>query len=84
MAYSGIGNLSFINGIMNAKCYIDILRHNLKDSARNLKLEDDFYFQQDNDSKHAAYKTRERLLYNTPYRLMTPPRSPDLNPIENL
>ena len=51
---------------------------------RKLVLEDDFYFQQDNDPKHTAYKTREWLLYNTPHRLMTPPQSPDLNPIENL
>ncbi len=86
MASGGVGNLTFIEGIMNAECYINVLRHNLKDSARKLGLENTFYFQQDNDPKHTAAKTREWLLYNAPRRLMTPPppQSPDINPIENL
>lgn len=84
MAANGVGNLYFIDGIMTARTYIDILRHNLKISAQNLGLGTSFVFQQDNDPKHTANLTREWLLYNAPRQLKTPPQSPDINPIENL
>lgn len=84
MAASGVGNLVFIEGHMTAQMYIDILRDNLKSSARKLGLENSFHFQQDNDPKHTAHLTREFLLYHTPHQLKTPPQSPDMNPIENL
>lgn len=84
MAHSGVGNLEFINGRMNAAMYRDVLRDNLTPSAVKLGLAHNFRFQQDNDPKHTAGITREWLLYNAPRRLYTPPQSPDLNPIENL
>lgn len=84
MASNGVGNLYFIEDTMTALMYIDILRHNLKASAKNLGLETSFIFQQDNDPKHTANRTREWLLYNAPRQLKTPPQSPDINPIENL
>lgn len=71
MAANGVGNLCFIEGIMTALTYIDILRHNLKVSAQKLGLETSFVFQQDNDSKHTANLTREWLLYNAPRQLKT-------------
>lgn len=84
MAYSGVGNLEVLEGIMTARSYVEVLRRNLKSSAINLGLENDYYFQQDIDPKHTANLTKEWLLYNAPRRLLTPPQSPDLNPIENL
>jgi len=84
MAASGVGNLVFIDGHMTAAMYVDILRANLRASARKLGLEYTFRFQQDNDPKHTALFTREFLLYNAPRRLLTPPQSPDMNVIENL
>lgn len=84
MSWKGVGNLCFIEGIMNAEKYIDILRRNLNDSAEKLDLMDTFIFQQDNDPKHTANKTKEWLLYNAPRQLKTPPQSPDINPIEHL
>ena len=84
MAASGVGNRVFIDGIMRAPDYIEILRSNLKESACKLGLERSFVFQQDNDPKHNAMQTREWLLYHAPSRLLTPPQSPDLNVIENL
>ena len=84
MGYYGVGNLAFIDGIMNAQKYIEVLRSNLKESAVKMGLGENFYFQQDNDPKHTAMKTREWLLYNVPKQLVTPPQSPDINPIENL
>ncbi|GFV33453.1 tc1-like transposase protein [Trichonephila clavipes] len=84
MAANGVGKLCFIDGIMTARTYIDILSHNLQSSAQKLGLGTSFVFQQDNDPKHTANLTREWLLYNSPSQLKTPPQSPDINPIENL
>ncbi|GFX72247.1 tc1-like transposase protein [Trichonephila clavipes] len=83
MAANRIGKLCFIDGIMTARTYIDILRHILQSSAQKCGL-GTFVFQQDNDPKHTANFTREWLLYNSPRQLKTPPQSPDINPIENL
>lgn len=84
MAYNGVGNISFIEGNMNAHSYIDILRGNLLRSAEKLEIQTSYYFQQDNDPKHTAHITKLWLLYNVRRQLKTPPQSPDLNPIENL
>ena len=84
MSYNGVGNLAFIEGNMNALMYIGILRNNLLESATKLGIKETFRFQQDNDPKHTAHRTREWLLYNVPKQLPTPPQSPDVNPIENL
>ncbi|GFV84985.1 transposable element Tc1 transposase [Trichonephila clavipes] len=54
MASNGVGNLVFIDGIMDHKLYIDIHNNNLKESAKKLGLDGNFIFQQDNDSKHTA------------------------------
>ncbi|GFU49529.1 transposable element Tcb2 transposase [Trichonephila clavipes] len=69
---------------MNALAYIDVLRHNLLDSAKKLSMENTFIFQQVNDPKHTAIVTKTWLLYHAPRRLEIPSQSPDLNPIENL
>jgi hypothetical protein len=84
MSYNGVGQLAFIDGIMNAEMYIDVLRNNLRQSAAKLGIGETFQFQQDNDPKHTAMKTKEWLLYNVPSQLPTLPQSPDINPIENL
>ena len=84
MGHSGVGNIEFIEGVMNADMYIAILRSNLKDSAVKLGISTCYYFQQDNDPKHTAKKTKEWLTHNVPELLVTPPQSPDINPIENL
>lgn len=81
---SGVGNLVFIDGIMNQYTYIDILEHNLQISADKMGLSMNFCFQQDNDPKHTARSVQAWLASNVPNQLKTPPQSPDLNPIENL
>lgn len=73
MSANGVGNLEFINGIMNQYVYIDIMKRNLKSSAQKLNLPSDFYFQHDNDPKHTALNTRLWLLYNQRKVLRTPP-----------
>jgi hypothetical protein len=84
MDYAGGGELANVEGIMNAKGYMNILRDNLKNSVRKLGIQDSYVFQQDNDPKHTARVTREWLLYNVRGLLETPPQSPDINAIENL
>lgn len=84
MSAAGVGNLVFIDGIMDRFKYLDILRNNLKQSAQKLGLGRHWIFQQDNDPKHTANVVKEWLLYNTPKQLHSPPQSPDLNPIEHL
>ncbi|GFX51994.1 transposable element Tc1 transposase [Trichonephila clavipes] len=69
---------------MNVLAYIDVLRHNLLDSAKKLSSKNTFIFQQDNGPKRPAIVTKTWLLYHAPRRLETLPQSPDLNSIENL
>ncbi|GFW91814.1 transposable element Tc1 transposase [Trichonephila clavipes] len=38
VAHNGVGNLAFIDFKMNALTYIDVLRHNLLDSAKKLSI----------------------------------------------
>jgi transposase len=82
--YAGVGELAIVEGIMNAKGYVNILRGNLMMSIRKLVIQDSYLFQQDNNLKHKVRITREWLLYNARGLLETPPQSPDINPIENL
>jgi hypothetical protein len=78
------GRIATLEGIMNAKGYVNILLGNLKKCVRKLGIQDSYLFQKDNDPKHTALITRELLLYNVRGLLETPPQSPDINPIENL
>ncbi|GFX19718.1 transposable element Tcb1 transposase [Trichonephila clavipes] len=66
VAHNGTGNLAFIDNKMNALAYIDVLRHNLLDSAKKLSMESTFIFQQDNDPKHTAIVTNTWFLYHAP------------------
>ncbi|GBM36193.1 Transposable element Tc1 transposase [Araneus ventricosus] len=84
MTASGLGNLVFIDGIMNHALYLNILRDNLKLTAQNLGIGNNFVFHQDNDPKHRILNVRLWCLYNFLQILKTPPQSPDLNPIERI
>ncbi|GBO00067.1 Transposable element Tc1 transposase [Araneus ventricosus] len=84
MSASGLGNLVFIDGIRKHALYLNILRDNLKLSAQNLGIGNNFVFYQDNDPKHTALNVRLWCLYNCSQNLKTPPQSQDLNPIEHI
>ena len=84
MSAAGVGNLMIIDEIMNKTVYLNILKNNLNQSAEKLKIRNDYYFQQDNDPKHTAADVKMWIAYNTPHMLITPPQSPDMNPIEHL
>lgn len=84
MAASGVGKLQILDGNMDRFKYLQVLKDNLKESAKTLGIEQSFQFYQDNDPKHKSRVVQEWLLYNCPKVIDTPPQSPDLNVIENL
>lgn len=83
MASSEAGNLVFVDGIMNHVIYLNVLHNNLKKSAKNLGLDENFIFQQDNDPKHMARNVKIWCLFHCKQQLHTLPLSTDIN-IENL
>lgn len=84
MSANGVGELHFIDGIMDHKMYIEILKQNLHKSVEKMGLSDNYVFTQDNDPKHVALNTRLWILYNVRKWVETPPQSPDINPIEHV
>lgn len=84
MSANGVGNLEFIENIMDQTVYLNILKKNVQPSVQKLGIGSTFKFYQDNDLKHKALKVRNWLLYNCPKVLETPPQSPDINVIEHL
>ncbi|GAV01586.1 hypothetical protein RvY_12274 [Ramazzottius varieornatus] len=83
-ASSGVGNLVIIRGNMDTVYYKAILKRNLKESGRKLKLKRGWWFQQDNDPKHTSILVTNWLKKNHPKLLFWAPYSPDFNPIEHL
>lgn len=84
MAASGVGQLHFIDTIMDRYGYLHILKTSFTSSIEQLGLSDDYVFQQDNDPKHTSGLVKEWLLYHVKKQLHSPPQSPDLNVIEHL
>ena len=67
---------------MDAKFYINILQNHKQEINR--LLENNWHFQQDNDSKHRS-KIAKAFLNENFFKIIDwPSNSPDLNPIENL
>ena len=58
---AGTERLIRIEGKMNGAKYRKILSGNLHQSAQDLRMEQSFTFQQDNDPKHTAKTTQEWL-----------------------
>lgn len=75
MPAAGVGNLVFIEEIMNKTVYMNILKENLNQSADKLNIRGDYYFQQDNDSKHPAADVKMWIAYNTPHTYAKNPSS---------
>jgi len=74
----------FIDNKMDKFRYKGILNENVVPSVLKLGLNPlTFLFQQDNDPKHASCLVQEWLIYHCK-QLKTPPKSPDLNPIEHV
>lgn len=46
--------------------YLNILKQKLKNSEEKINLGWDYYFGQNNDSKHMAYIVRQWIIFTTP------------------
>ncbi len=82
MSASGVGELHFIDGIMNSQMYCSILKEKMLPSLRALGRR--ALFQHDNDPKHTSKATVGFLKQNRVKVIQWPSMSPDLNPIEHL
>ncbi len=78
MSAAGVGELHFIDGIMNSQ----ILKEKMLPSLRALGRR--ALFQHDNDPKHTSKATVGFLKKNKVKVIQWPSMSPDLNPIEHL
>ena len=82
MSSAGVGELHFIDGIMDSNMYCHILKEKMLPSLHALGR--GAIFQQDNDPKHTSKFTTEFLTKHKVKKLDWPSMSPDLNPIEHL
>ena len=69
---------------MTAKLYVGILQKTLLPFASTLYPGGRWAYVQDNDPKHKAKLAQAFVTQNVPESIFLPPRSPDLNPIENV
>ena len=80
----GVGQAEIFVGEFDAARYVDILQHNLTQTALHFYPREHWWFQQDNAPQHTAHIS-QRWFHNHGVDLLDfPPYSPDLNPIENL
>lgn len=85
ISYQGVGRLMFVEGRMDSRQFIHILKYGLGSTLQKYNwLPNDIILQQDNDSKHTSKMTREWIAEHNITVLPWPSRSPDLNIIENL
>ncbi len=82
MSAAGVGELHFIDGIMNSQMSCSILKEKMLPSLRALGRR--ALFQHDNDPKHTSKATVGFLKKNRVKVIQWPSMSPDLNPIEHL
>jgi len=81
----GVGFMTRIDGGMDAALYCNILDDELKRTVEYYGMDEEkLIFQHDNDPKHTAHKTVEKLQELGYSTLFWPAQSPDLNPIEHL
>ena len=83
ISWRGATNVSIFEGTMNADLCINILDNFLVPFIQTI-YPDGHKFMQDNDPKHTSRRSREFFEEKDINWWLTPPESPDANPIENL
>lgn len=85
LTYWGPGDLSWIEGNMDAETYVDVLDSYILPTVKYYGMNrKTMLFQQDNASSHTASKTKKFLRKARISVIDWPVRSPDLNIIENV
>lgn len=86
MSYRGIGKLCALTRKLNAELYVYLLQRYLYPEVQRIfPGNDPVYIIEDNSPVHTARIVRDwYTAHNRLIRLPHPPRSPDLNPIENM
>jgi len=79
---NGVGSIHIIDGKMNAKIYLKILKKYLFFDGNRL-IGEEFIFQRDNDPKHKSGPVSDWLTEKGVEVLGWASNSPDMNPIEN-
>ena len=54
MGWNRVGKLVVVHRKMNAEQYCEILEDGMEESFEKLEMEEECYFQQDNDPKHTS------------------------------
>ena len=80
---SGVGEIKFIDGIMDKREYSRFLDTHLGSSAKKLKMKN-YIFQHNNDPKHTSGCVKDYWKNSDTNVMDWPSQSPDLPPIENL
>lgn len=86
MSYMGAGSLERIQGTFNSACYEHFLENVVLPGARLWYPEGRLIYQHDNHPSHTClriqrwFQRRENVIHCLPW----PPKSPDLNPMENV
>ena len=81
---NGLGSLHIIYDTLTGAKYKEILEEHLFKDANKMQIEDDYYFQHDNDPKHTSKIVKNWLAEKEVQTIHWPSCSPDLNPIDNM
>ena len=86
MSKHGVGSLVSLEGTMNAKKYVEILKDELLPEIKHCQrtIPGTWRMMQDNAPCHTAKTVKSFLASHTIEMIDWPPFSPDLNPIENI
>ena len=81
---SCVDTLVKVDENVNQYSYIDLIGGNLLESVMFRDQQHPFVFQQDNAPCHRAMAVLAWFENNAKHKMLFPPQSPDVNPIENM